>query len=217
MKALALAAPIVLALLAFYPPVGGAQKGNHYPPGCLRQADINIGYYPYVVVRETVIRVAPDEGAPRIRLLGPGRRFGVQSVPNPDRLSDPGVPAPVNGYVWGYSKKGGRSAWVRADALAPDPVGGWADGPSHVDFEAGGVGVPRLRAHPRFTLGRAASGWTTVVDQSAYLRWAPNGAARLIVWHGEPLRLLWRSSGHVCVDAGGARGWVNVDYTTAGY
>lgn len=209
---------LLLALLALatIAVTATARKGNHYPPGCLRQADINIGYYPYVLAHASAIRVAPRDDAAQIRVLEAGRRFGVQSVQNPNRLADPGMPAPTNGYVWGYSRKGGRSAWVRADALVPD-AGGWADGPSHEDFQAGGVMVPRLRRAPRFTLGYRVAGPVSVTEQTAYLRWAPNGAARGIVWRGEPLRLLWRASGHVCVeDAVGLRGWVNVDFTSAG-
>jgi hypothetical protein len=192
-----------------------ARPGNHYPVGCLRQADVNIGYYAFVVTRPTPIRVAPDDAAAPIRTLQPGNHFGVQSLPNPLRLADPGMPAAINGYVWGYSKKGGRSAWVSASALTADS-GDWADGPAHHDFEAGVELPPPSRTAPRFTLGRRAAGVTTIYAHSAYLRWAPAGPARTIVLPGQQLRLLWRASGHLCVDLGGVRGWVHVDQTRAG-
>lgn len=140
-------------------------------------------------------------------------RFGVQSVQNPERLADPGQPATTGGYLWGYAKKGGRSGWVDAAALTPDD-GDWADGPAHHDFSAGGVGVPKLRPAPRFTVGRVQGGVVRIVGSTAYLRWAPKGPARAYVLGGAVATVLWRSSGHYCVQtAAGQRGWVHIDTT----
>jgi hypothetical protein len=206
-------AALLSLLLLLAAPAAPARKGNHYPAGCLRQADVNIGYYPRRLLEPSALLIAPRADAPRIRMLRDIDRFGVQSNVNPDRLADPGRPAATNGYLWGYAKKGGRSGWVDVAALTADD-GDWADGPAHHDYQAGGVGVPKLRPAPRFTVGHPASGTVRIVGSTAYLRWAPRGPARALVQGGEPVTVLWRSSGHYCVQTtGGLRGWVHVDTT----
>jgi hypothetical protein len=208
-----LACALITTSALLIPVNAAGQPGNHYPPGCLRQADVNIGYYPHRLLEPSALLIAPDPHAPRIRMLRDIDRFAVQSVQNPDRVADPGQAAPVNGYAWGYAKKGGRSGWVAASALAPDD-GDWADGPAHHDYQAGGVGVPQLRRAPRFTVGHPVSGTVRIAVNTAYLRWAPRGPARALIVEGEAVIVLWRSSGHYCVQTGdGLRGWVHVDTT----
>lgn len=181
-----------------------------YPAGCLRQADVAIGYYPYRVAWPTWLLVAPHDDALVRHELPAGRRFGVQTVPNPEHLSDPGIAAPINGYLWGYAKRGGRSGWVRAAALTRDtPEDPWAYGPAGIDFQAGDD-FPDDDTPPRFVLGHRATGTAVVTAQTVYQRWAPRSSPMALLLRGQAVTLRWRSSGHYCADADGRRGWIPV-------
>lgn len=185
-----------------------ARAPRAYPAGCLRQADVAIGYYPYEVAWATGLLVAPHDQALARHQLPAGRRFGVQTVPNPEHLSDPGIPAATNGYLWGYAKRGGRSGWVLADALTrATPEDPWAYGPAGVDFQAGDD-FPDDDAIPRFVLGHPATGTAVVTARTVYERWAPRSSPMALLLQGQAVQLRWRASGHYCADADGRRGWI---------
>lgn len=181
-----------------------------YPVGCLRQADVAIGYYPYRTTTDVRLLVAPHRDAIAREQLPTGRRFGVQSLPNPRHLSDPGVPAPTNGYSWGYAKRGGKSGWVDAGALRADtPEDPWATGPAGIDFQAGDD-FPDDDIPPRFVLGQRAVGTAVITDRTVYQRWAPRSSPMAVLISGQVVRVLWRSSGHVCADVDSRRGWIPI-------
>lgn len=199
---------LAVALAAGVAGAHDAPARKAYPPGCLRQADVAIGYYPYEVAWETPLLVAAHDKAPVRHELPAGRRFGVQTVPNPEHLSDPGIPAATNGYLWGYAKRGGRSGWVRADALTrTTPEDPWATGPAGIDFQAGDD-FPDNDATPRFVLGHPATGTAIVTAHTVYERWAPRSSPMALLLEGQTVRLRWRASGHYCADADGRRGWI---------
>ena len=192
-----------------------------YPSGCWTQYEVNIGYYPNQVSRAATLRVGPGAQFRILEQLDAGSRIGRQSARNPGRSSRPPRRDSRNGYVWVYVAAGGRSGWVSADVLAPDP-GGWADGPASVDFEVGDApGVrhaPRRRRRPRLRLGRRAAGRRVVDARDVYLRYAAQSAPFAYAERGDVVELRWSASGYACVEvissataSQGARGWLPVD------
>lgn len=189
-----------------------------YPSGCFTQYEVNIGYYPNRTSREATLRDGPGEQFRILQRLDAGQRVGRQSARNPQRSSKPPRRDSRHRYAWVYVLQGGRSGWVRADVLTPDP-GGWADGPAGADFEVGSApGVrhaPRRRVRPRFTIGRAASGRRVVDAGDVYLRYAARSSPFHVLDRGDVVALHWRGVNYVCVEVvssshapKGARGWV---------
>jgi hypothetical protein len=183
-------------------------KPKRYPSGCLRQADVNVGYYPYLVTKATELYTAPHPDSLTRHELAAGARFAVQSNTNPQHSNDPGQPPPTNGYVWGYAKKGGRSGWVPADVLKLDTSGdNWAEGPAGIDFQVG-YGEPDEDFTPKYVLGQRVTGTRTITAQTVYQRWAPNSSPAALLVHGDTVTLLWRSRSYYCVEHEGRRGWI---------
>jgi hypothetical protein len=189
-----------------------------YPSGCFTQYEVNIGYHPNRISREATLRDGPGEQYRIIQRLDAGQRVGRQSVRNPTRSRTPPRRDARDGYAWVYVLQRGRSGWVAADVLVPDP-GGWADGPAGVDFEVGGApGVrhaPRRRRRPRFTIGRRASGRRVVKRRDVYVRYAARSTAFSLLDEGDVVALHWRGPAYACVEVvasshtpHGTRGWV---------
>jgi hypothetical protein len=189
-----------------------------YPSGCWTQYETNIGYYPNRLSRDATLRDGPGQQFRILDKLDAGQRVGRQSVRNPRRLTKPARRDARNGYAWVYVLQGGRSGWVRSDALVSDP-GGWADGPASEDFEVGSApGVrhaPRRRRKPRFTLGRKASGRRVVSEEDVYLRYAPRSTAFWYLDRGDVVAVKWFGRLYACVEVAasshtpeGTRGWV---------
>jgi hypothetical protein len=189
-----------------------------YPGGCFTQYETNIGYYPNRTSRDATLRAGPGEQFRILQHIDAGQRVGRQSVRNPDRSPTPPRRDARNGYAWVWVLQGGRSGWLNAEVLAPDP-GGWADGPASKDFEVGSApGVrhaPRRRPRPRFTVGRRASGRRVVKRRDAYLRYSARSSAFSLLDEGDVVELLWRGPAYACVGVvasahtpEGARGWI---------
>ena len=190
-----------------------------YPGRCFTQYEVNIGYYPNRVSREATLRDGPGEQFGILQRLDAGQRVGRQSVRNPQRSRSPPRRDARDGYAWVYALQGGRSGWVRADVLVPDP-GGWANGPANQDFEVGGTpGVlhaPRRRPRPRFTIGRRVAGRRVVAERDVYLRYAARSTGFSYLDRGDIVALHWRGLRYVCVEVvasahtpPGTRGWVS--------
>ena len=174
-----------------------------YPRGCRTQSQVNIGYIPMRITRDANLRFGPGREFPARQRLLTGQRVGRQSVRNPSARSRPEPRPARGGFVWVYVLKGGRSGWVDASVLAPDP-GGWADGPDSVDFEIGNApGVrhaPRRSRPPRVRVGWRASGSRRVVSEQAYLRYAAHSTPFAYLMRGDVVERRWRHPrGYVCV------------------
>lgn len=190
-----------------------------YPRGCRTQSEVNIGYVPMRVTRDANLRFGPGPEFPARQRLLTGQRVGRQSERNPAARTRPGPRANRAGFVWVYVLKGGRSGWIDATVLAPDP-GGWADGPDSVDFEIGDApGVrhaPRRRPRPRVRVGWRARGRRRVRAEQAYLRYAAHSTPYEYLMRGDIVERRWRHPrGYVCVKVISSRtapedsiGWV---------
>jgi len=163
-----------------------------YPEGLLTRDLSNCGWYPYVTLRQTTIRVGPGPEFPSLATVAAGKRMGRQSVRNPTYSSNPPLRGHRNGYVWCYAVQGGRTGWVVKSDLLPAEGNGRTNGPAREDFEVG-RGEPRRKARPRFVLGKPRSGVRTVTASEVHLRISARGTSVYYLQRSDRVELLWRS------------------------
>lgn len=113
--------------------------------GAYRARSVNVGFYPFQVVRDTALYTGdPDPSRPERRralTLRRGQGFDLQSTRNPGCRDSPPIRASVDGFVFGYkhaTPNAGLTGWVRAaDLEFVGHVSGrnCAAGPAGADFQ----------------------------------------------------------------------------------
>lgn len=183
--------------------------------GCWNTAEVNIGYFPYILNQDAHIKVGPSDHHDNVVSLHKGARFGVQSTRNPSVSNRPAHRPQKNGYVWGYSHSKGTSGWINKTALTPDTSGAvWASGPADADFQVGAQkAVNRSTSSCR---GVAGTRVRTIDVIDTYLRYGPQSTPYFYVVKGDRVKEKWRGTGkYMCVEIvssktcpKGTRGWI---------
>lgn len=183
--------------------------------GCWNTAEVNVGYFPYVLNQNAHIKVGPGDHFANVASLHKGARFGVQSTRNPKSSNRPPRRPQKNGYVWGYSNARGTSGWINFSALSPDTSGQvWADGPASADFQVGAQKA--VHGSTSSCRGHSSSSHRTIDVVDTYLRYGPHSTPYLYLVKGDRVKEKWRgTTGYVCVEVlssktahKGARGWI---------
>lgn len=193
----------------------------NYPKGCLTQYETAVGYYPCRTSADTMLRTGPGRHFRAVRQVKAGKRFGWQSVANPDRINTPRRRPKEKGFVWGYILESGHTGWIEASALRDDTETAskcWADGPAGEDFQVG-CGSPKPKRKPRFTVGwrpKTKQVKRTVKANEVYIRYSVRGAAKGYLLKGDEVKIRWVSPfGFVWIEVldsyavkPGSTGWV---------
>jgi hypothetical protein len=193
--------------------------------------DVNIGWYPFETTRDTEIRSIPGAGV-LVASAPSGCGIGVQSVRNPDKLSNipprpPASAADGSPWVWCYHCAGTATGWIAAGDIQADPDRSRPPlrGPGGYDFEVGRTSPGPHSVSPcghDISALPEAERVRIVKSVDVYLRYSPGGTAKDYLDTGDKvLLILVGAAEFVFVQvvasspdnpAGpGARGWMSLE------